>query len=52
MSLVERLEKEARRLDLDKVWGPFTVSHTVHGYNQEAADLRDLLLEAARELKR
>ena len=51
MSLVERLEREARRLDLDKVWGPFFVSHTVHGYNQEAAELRDLLLEAAKALR-
>ena len=44
MSLVERLEEEARYLDLRKVWGP-------DGYSQEHADLRDLLLEAAKEVK-
>ena len=46
MSLVERLEKMAKEQDR-KVW-----TSVPHGYNSAAADLRDLLDEARKELVR
>jgi len=42
MELVEKLEAAARDLELD-LW--------VGGYNQDVADLRELLEEAAQALK-
>lgn len=45
MHLIERLEKRAREFDR-QIWDP------VRGYDQQAADDRELLLCAASLLKR